>query len=77
MPSNSMDSCAGVTAILPSLAAGQTNRPFLKPFAEKACPLGIPPDNLQQVATPTTEHEQMAGIGIKLQNLLGLRRQPY
>ena len=38
MPSNSIDSCAAVRCTFPSLAAGQTNRPFSRRFMKRHAP---------------------------------------
>lgn len=41
MPSSSIDNCAGVSAILPSFAEGQTNRPFSSRFMNMQAPWGF------------------------------------
>ena len=85
IPSSSIDSCAAVRAILPSVAAGQTNRPRSSRFMSchwsaigpsdngDARPLAVPPDHLEQIAAAAAEHEQMPAEGILLQHCLGLR----
>ena len=73
MPSSSMDSCAGVMLIFPSFAAGQTNRPFSRRFENKHAPLRNPPDDFEEIAATTTEHEQMPGVRVFSQDLLSLR----
>lgn len=87
IPSSSMDNCAGVSATLPSLAEGQTNRPFSSRFTSchwsaigpsdngDAGALTVPPDHLHEVAPATTEHEEMPGERVLLQHRLGLRRE--
>jgi len=69
MPSSSIANCAGVRAILPSLADGHTNRPFSNRFESchwnaigprdngDARPLAIPPDDLDQITLPPPEYE--------------------
>ena len=87
-PSGSLASCAGVRAILPSLAAGPTTRPFSRLLAiegrarhrserraPRARPLAIEPDHLDQVALPATQHDQRPRIGVEPQRRLRLRRQ--
>ncbi len=47
----------------------------LKAFGKQACPLALPPNDLEQIATPTPKHKQMAAERILLQGLFCLRRQ--
>ena len=87
MPSSSIDNCAGVSATLPSLAEGQTNRPFSSRFMSchwsaigpsdngDAGPLSVPPDDLDQITSATPEDKEMSAKRVLLQRRLGLRRQ--
>lgn len=60
---------------LPILGGRLNEAAFLQSLREQTRPLLIPPDDLQQITAPATEHKQMAGIWIFGQNLLGLRRK--
>ena len=51
----------GQVYTLPSFAAGQTNRPRSRRLENRHAP-SIPPDDLQQIAAPTAEDEQMPGV---------------
>ena len=87
MPSSSIANCAGVNDTLPSLADGQTNRPFSSRFMSchwnaigpsdngNAGALAVPPDDLHEIASTATEHEQMSGERVLLQHRLGLCRE--
>jgi hypothetical protein len=46
---------------------------LLKPLAEQARALAIPPDNLDQITAPTTEDEQMARFSSSVQSRFVLR----
>lgn len=51
----------------------------LEPFGEHACALTIMPDDANQIALATPEHEQMSAMGITLEHLLdhqGQRVEP-
>ena len=76
MPSRSSANWAGVNATLPSFAEGQTNRPFSNRLENRqAPPLTVPPNDLDQIATPSTENEHVAAIRVLLQRLFRLSRQ--
>jgi len=52
------------------------NKPtLLEALAKQTRALCIPPDDLQEISVPFPEHKQVAGIRVKLQNLLSLRCQ--
>jgi len=38
---------------------------------KNTCPLRVPPDDLDQIAAPAAEHEQVSGERIFLEHLLG------
>src|SRR5580704_1656869 len=47
----------------------------LQPLGEKAHPLAVVPQDLEQATAPPAEHEQMAVVGIALEGLLHQHRQ--
>ena len=52
-----------------TVLGGRPNEPSpLQALGEKTSPLGLPPDDLEQVSAPPSEYEQVTTIGIKLQN---------
>ena len=74
-PSSSIANCAGVRAILPSLARRPDKPTPLQPLQKHAAPLAMPPDDFHGVTPAATEHEQMPTKRALLQHRLGLRRQ--
>src|SRR5215213_3829086 len=68
------------------LGGGDRHRPFgwrrpdeapaLQPLGKQACALGIMPQNLEQIAAPAAEDEQVAAVGIALEHFLNLECEP-
>ena len=60
MPSSSIDNCAAVSDTLPDVACGQTKRPRSNRLASSIRPLAVEPQQLEDVAAPATEDEDVA-----------------
>ena len=75
MPSSNIDSCAGVSVTVPSLRDRPREAALLQPLGEQAEALAVPVQNLDQVAAPAAEHEQVARERLLLQHLLRQHRQ--
>ena len=63
IPSSNIASCADDIDTLPFFADGQTNLPRSSRLENRHAPLLIPPDDLDQITTPSPKDEQMAANG--------------
>ena len=75
MPSSNIDSCAGVRNTAPSLALGQTKRPFSSRLREQAKTLPVPPQHLDQVAAAAAVDKQVTAERILGKMVLGQGRE--
>jgi hypothetical protein len=75
MPSSNIDNCARVSDTVPSCALGQMKRPRSSPLRKQTQTVTIPPEQLDQIATPAPKDEDMTGEGVLFENGLHRRTQ--
>jgi hypothetical protein len=70
MPSSNIDNCARVNETVPLCACGQMKRPRSNRFRKQTQAVTVLPQELDQIAPPTAEDEDMSGERILFQNRL-------